>query len=166
MLNHFGSPDGIYYGEDIPQSVSLDFKYIHKLFGLKVTTADEMKIVDKNTGKTENNNTAINIYVDYESKLQNPKLKIHLERRKYDQIYQKTYEKVDMQKYISTTLQKDIDTDETKEYILAEKPVNGTRLKSVNMKEEKLQSGTYRIVVSLYDNNKFIGSAYEYLIIK
>lgn len=164
-IESFGSADGIYYSTLEPQYEVKNLRITNNSYGLKVRTAKEMKIVDKKTGKTKNGNNALNIYVGYKSNLVKPKLKMHLERRKYDNVYSKEYEKVDFQKYISTTLVKTPDTDKTKEYLISNEPAEGERLISLNLKEN-LKTGTYRIMVDLYDDKKLIGTAYEYLIIK
>ena len=161
-IESFGSPDGIYYGDVPSQIITKDLKIINKIFGLKVVTFDQMKIINKDTGITEYGTNALNVDIDYQSALNNPKINMHLERRKYDSKYQREYEKVDLRDYVSTML---IDTNQNLEYVVSTSPVNGKRTQFLNLKEN-LKTGTYRFVVSLYDGNKLIGKVYDYIIIK
>lgn len=162
QIESFGSADGIYYG-DVPSQIILkDVIIINKIYGLKVHTLDQMRIVDKETGTTEYGTNSLNLYINYESGLTNPRLNIHLERRKYDSIYQREYEKVDLRDYVSTVL---TDTPQDREYVVSSNPINGQRTHFLHFKDN-LMTGTYRIVISLYDGNIFIGSVYDYIIIK
>lgn len=162
QIESFGSPDGIYYGEMVSQIITKNVRIVNKIYGLKVEVIDEMKIVDKETGTTEYGTNNLNFFVDYQSGLNNPKLNIHLERRKYDSIYQREYEKVDLTDYITSSLTAATQTDE---YVFSNSPING-RLPQFYTYEENLVSGTYKLVISLYDGNKLIGTAYDYIIIK
>ena len=162
QIESFGSPDGIYYGDIVSQIITKDVRIVNKIFGLKVETLDEMIVVDKETGITEYGTKALNVYTDYQSGLANPRLNMHLERRKYDSIYQREYEKVDLADYITTNL---TEASQTLEYVMSTAPVNGRRTSFLTL-DENLVSGTYRFVVSLYDGTNLIGTAYEYLIIK
>ena len=162
QIESFGSPDGIYYGDVISHIITKDLKIINKKFGLKVTTNDQMKIIDKKTGFNEMGTNALNVDIDYESALSNPRLNMHLERRKYDTIYQRDYEKVDLADFVTTPI---LSASQNLEYIVSTSPVNGKRTQFLNLGED-LETGTYRVMITLYDGTKFIGSAYEYIIIK
>ena len=162
QIESFGSPDGIYYGDIVSQTITKDVRIVNKIFGLKVTTADVMKIIDKEKGTNEDGFKNLNVDIDYQSALVNPRLNMHLERRKYDSIYQREYEKVDLADYVTSPI---ISASQELEYIISTSPVNGKRTQFFTM-DEDLVSGTYRFVVSLYDGNKLIGTAYDYIIIK
>ena len=52
----FGSPDGIYYGIEASDYVEKEVTIINGTYGLKAKIDDNMKIIDKETGKNLNNN--------------------------------------------------------------------------------------------------------------
>lgn len=162
QIESFGSPDGVYYGDVPSQIITKDIEIVNKIYGLKVHTLDEMRIVDKDTGITEYGTSALNLYINYNSGLSNPRLNMHLERRKYDSTYQREYEKVDLKDYVTTNL---TDASEDKEYVVSANPINGPRTQFLNF-STNLITGTYKIVISLYDGTKLIGTVYDYIIIK
>ena len=63
--------------------------------------------------------------------------------------------------YVSTDYRK---TRINNLYYLSANPVSDVQY-NLHMKSN-LVTGTYRIVVSLYDNDNYIGEVYEYMIIK
>ena len=160
-IESFGSSDGIYYGLTASDQMELDLKVINSSYGLKVTTEDKMKIVDKDTGHTLNGNNNFIAKIEYSSVLKNPNIAVSLYRRKYDEVFSQEYELVDLKDYLQDTL---ISTTRDKEYVVSSNPKTENNY-SVILKE-KLKSGTYKLVFKLYDNNAYVGEEYEYIIIK
>ena len=82
-------------------------------------------------------------------------------RRKYDNIYTYEYEEVDLKNYVTNNFANTINPNE---YILSTNPIDG--LEYNLMMKDSLVSGTYKILVSLYDGDNKIGDTYEYMITK
>lgn len=160
-IESFGSPDGIYYGVESSDTAEVNIELIESSYGLKVTTDDKEKIVDKDSGKTENGNNEIKLNIEYSSGLENPNLTISLYRRDYSNIYSQIYEQIDLADYVTILPS---DKKENLEYVISQSPTAQMNY-SLDLKNN-LQTGTYKFVVKLYDSNEFIGEAYEYMIIK
>ena len=84
-----------------------------------------------------------------------------LQRRNYDSIYTNIYDDVNLLDYITNEFYQ---SSNTYEYILTTNPVSNANY-TINFKEN-LITGTYRLVISLYDGNNYIGDVYQYLIIR
>lgn len=160
-VESFGSPDGIYYGMDVSDSTELSITIINGAYGLKATTDENSKIIDKTTGKTLNGNNSLIPKIEYSSSLSNPKIMATLQRRDYTSEYSLSYNDVDLKDYISNTL-----TEGTKqyEYLLIDGPVSQNQI--FLMLKENLVTGTYKLIFKLYDGNNYIGEAYEYFIVQ
>lgn len=160
-VESFGSPDGIYYGIEPSDTAEVKINIVESTYGLKVYTSDEEKMVEKATGQNQKGNNDIDVNIEYSSGLENPNLTISLYRRDYSSIYSQVYTLVDIGEYLTVA---PTDTKKEKEYVVSRNP-------SANMKYSldlatDLVTGTYKIVVKLYDGDEYIGEAYEYLIIK
>ena len=160
-IESFGSSDGIYYGLKASDMVELSIRVINQSFGLKVTTSDKAKIIDKNTGKTLNGNNSLATSLQYSSALSNPNIAVSLYRRDYTEEFSQKYNLVDLKDYITTTLEP---TKREKEYVVTERPSENNTY--FLLMKENLVTGTYKLVYRLYDGDVFIGEVYEYLIIK
>lgn len=161
QIESFASPDGIYYGLTASDSIKLNFKIINSSYGLKVTNQDESKILNKDTGKNENGTNTVTCTVEYSSKFTTPNIKVALYRRDYTSEFAQTYTLVDMQDYVTDTLTK---TNVDKEYLMSDSPSEKT-INTYTFKEN-LMTGTYKIVYKLYDQDTYIGEAYDYIVIK
>ena len=161
VINSFGSHDGIYYGDSILKEIEIPIKIIDTPYGLKITRNKELLYVDKLTGITQigNNNFVFNIR--YQSNLNNPNLRIKLQRRNYDNVYSLDYTDVNLLDYIENPYNK---TNINNLYLLSDNPLDDINY-TLRMKTN-LKTGTYRIVISLYDDNTYIGEVYDYMIIK
>ncbi len=157
----FGSPDGIYYGIESSDTAEVKITIIESTYGLKVYTDDESKMVEKDTGYTSHGNNDVVVNIEYSSGLDNPNLAISLYRRDYSNIYSQAYELVDLADYVTIA---PTNTKNEKEYIVSNSPTANMTY-SIDL-GTNLKTGTYKIVVKLYDNDEYIGEAYEYLIIK
>lgn len=160
-VESFGSPDGIYYGLETSDSTELDIRIINGIYGLKVTTDDASKIIDKTTGNTLKNNNALIPTVEYSSLLASPNIVVELQRRNYDETYSMQYETVDFEEYFSNEYR---DGHKQNEYLIIEKPLETHTLYLYF--RENLKTGTYKIIFKLYDGDTLIGEAYEYFVIK
>lgn len=159
-IESFGSADGIYYGLTSSDSVELPITIISSMYGLKVDLPEQSLVIDKVTGKGDNDNNAMVFTINYSSGLADPNLRISMYRRKYDEVYSREYEKVDIKDYVENDL---LDRGDYN-YLIFENPTE-TQLLFLYMKEN-LMSGTYKIVFSLYDGDIYIGDVYKYIIIK
>ena len=160
-IESFGSYDGIYYGPTTTNQMLLKLNIIASPYGLSITTADKMMFVNKDTGFTLNDNNLYAYKINYISELNSPNLHLKLERRDYTSVYSNIYNEVDLLDYVTDNFQK---IGETNEYILTTNPVSNITY-SLHFKEN-LMTGTYRLVVSLYDDTNYIGDVYHYIIIR
>lgn len=135
--------------------LEVGIRIINSAYGLKVESADTSKIIDKEKGNS------ITMQVTYQSKLQNPNIRVALYRRNYAETYAQEYELVDLKEYVTDTLEPGTNA---KEYIFAKTP-STTQLQILNLKTN-LITGTYKICYKLYDGNNYVGEDYEYIIIK
>ena len=161
LIESFGSADGIYYGLNSSDQLELKFTVIDNIYGLKVSANDKMVFINKDTGFTLNNSNSYEYMVEYISGLSNPNTRIKLMRRNYDAIYTNTYSEVDLKDYVTNIFDT---TTKDKEYILSRNPSN--KITYFLYFKDNLLDGTYKLVISLYDNNNFIGEVYQYIIIK
>ena len=160
-IESFGSSDGIYYGLNSSDSTEVHLTIINSRFGLKVNTGDEYKIINKDTGQNENSENKISGTVEYSSGLENPNITVSLYRRKYDTVYSKEYELVDLADYVSINLD---EATNKNEYLFSDSPKDVMNFEFNT--NSNLMTGTYKLVFKLYDNDEFIGEEYEYIIIK
>lgn len=160
-IESFGSYDGIYYGPTPTNQMLLKLNIIASPYGLSINTADKMMFVNKDTGFTLNDNNLYAYKINYISELNSPNLHLKLERRDYTSVYSNIYNEVDLLDYVTDNFQK---VGETNEYILTTNPVSNITY-SLHFKEN-LMTGTYRLVVSLYDDTNYIGDVYHYIIIR
>ena len=130
------------------------------LYGLKMTINEKAFFIDKTTGKNLLDSSTLNLNVKYESGLENPNLRIKLYRRLYDSIYSTGYEEVDLANYFSNNLVKINEN----EYYLDKNPVS--EVNYFLYQKDNLKSGTYKLEILLYDKDTYVGSVYQYLIIK
>ena len=159
-IEAFTSPDGIYYGKDAQDTLTIPFRIINNTYGLKVKLTDSEMIINKITGLTLNDDNVLDFKVNYSSSFEDPNIHVQLYRRKYDEVYSTSYDKVDLADYVTNNLVVASGT----EYIFTDNPVD-------NMSQELylksgLVSGTYKFVFSLYDGNAYIGDTLQYVIIK
>lgn len=77
------------------------------------------------------------------------------------------YEKVDLQEYVTNTLNTIAEEKEEKfekEYLVTNTP-KSTQDFSLTLKTG-LKTGTYKLVYKLYDGKAYVGEDYEYIVIK
>ena len=123
-IESFGSADGMYYGIEASDSDEVYIDIINDVYGLDVTIEQQQAIIDTATGKVLDNTVnrvgyispdehKLNFTVKYLSGLNNPYITISLYRRKYDDVYDNNYEKVDLQDYVEETLEEPFEIDRT-----------------------------------------------------
>lgn len=161
LIESFGSYDGIYYGPESSKQLEIKLNIIDTPYGLSISVIDELMFIDKTTGFTLNDNNSYVFKIGYVSELNNPSLRIKLQRRNYDSIYNNIYNDVNLLDYITNEYNQ---TSNNYEYILSTNPVNEANY--ILKFKENLITGTYRIVISLYDGDNYIGDVYQYLIIR
>lgn len=160
-IETFGSPDGIYYGLESSDYVEVPITIINGTYGLNVSTDDNSKFIDKKTGNTLNGNNSLVTNIKYSSALATPKITVSLYRRDYTSTYSKEYIQEDLANYVTNKL---TPTKNTNEYLESDKPIAESTL-FLYMKEN-IKTGTYKLVYKLYDDEEYIGDAYEYFIVK
>ncbi|MBQ2835280.1 MAG: hypothetical protein IJE68_00355 [Clostridia bacterium] len=160
-VESFGSSDGIYYGLVASDMVEVDVTIINFAYGLKATTIDNAKIVNKETGYTQSKNNTLGVQLEYSSSLNNANIALSLYRRDYSEVVSQNYTLVDLKDYVTNTLTA---TKREKEYIVSEKPVS--KITYYLYLKDNLKTGTYKLVYKLYDGDTYIGETFEYMIIK
>lgn len=160
VIESFGSPDGIYYGDVSSDMDTLNINVLDTVYGLNLSMGDYTVLIDKD-GNNLNENNDLRFNLKYSSGLSNPKIRMSLYRRNYDSIYSTDYEIVDLQEYVNEDL---TTTNKQYEYLLTDTPLSDISYKYTF--KDDLKTGTYKFVISLYDNNTYIGDVYKYIIIK
>ena len=160
-IESFGSSDGIYYGLIAAAETTVKIKIINFAYGLRVTTSDKAKIIDYETGNTQNGSNSLVVSLKYSSSLSNPNIAVSLYRRDYSDVFSQDYNLVDLQDYVTGNLTA---TKRKKEYEVSNKPLQ--EVTYFLYLKKNLVTGTYKLVYKLYDGNSYVGEAYEYIIIK
>ena len=156
----FGSHDGIYFISAIA-SDSENVQVLNTNYGLLATLDDNSVLIDKVTGKTQNNNNNLAFTLEYSGSFTTPRITISLYRRKYDQVTSYEYEIVDLADYVTNVL---TPTTTISEYLITDHPQasqNFTLVTGTN-----LMTGTYKIKFKLYEGNMYIGEYSKSIIIK
>ena len=160
-IDTFGSSDGIYYGLESSSSINKDIRIINDLFGLKVTMDSNDVLIDKDTGKSQDNNDYLSFSCQYSSVLANPNIRVSMYRRTYTDIYNYDWQLVDFQNYVSDTLET---TNENSVYFVTNSP--SAKFQYVVHMNDNLITGTYQIRFNLYDGNNYVGHVVKYVIIE
>lgn len=160
-IESFGSPDGIYYGQEASDYTETKVTIINGIYGLKVTTGDNSKIIDKVTGNATNKSNSIVATVEYNSALEKPNIVVELQRRDYSSEYAMNYRIVDFKDYFTNNFS---EGHKKYEYSVVNGPISKNTI--FLYLKDNLMTGTYKIVFKLYDADTYIGEAYDYLIIQ
>lgn len=170
LVESFGSADGIYFGLEASASDTVDMQIVNDIYGLKSTLPEEQVIIDKETGFTlekdtgyiSKGNNNLNINLEYISGLTDPYVSVSLYRRNYDDVYDMSYTKVNLEDYVNEKLELLDSTNLPLEYkILDTKAINGKVTNpdipvTFNIDytlKPKLKTGTYKLMFTLYDKN-------------
>lgn len=157
----FGSIDGTYFSSQIAAD-SKDIQVVSTDYGFLVSLDDLSVLIDKATGKNQNNTNALNFGIEYSGRFEHPKIAVALYRRKYDRIYSYDYELVDLRNYINHALSS---TGRENEYLVTDL-VRATQNFTLTLKNGNLRTGTYKIRFTLYDGNNRICDMDKVVIIK
>ena len=161
-IDSFGSADGIYYGLTPSDTVDVSLRVINQSYGIKVTTPDQAKIVERATGKLTNGNNTLVSTIQYSSNLTYPNVRVSLYRRDYSSEGSQLYNLVDLQDYVENTL---VITNNAQEYSVTTTPQSSMNFSLVT-DEDLPSTGTFKLVYKLYDSDVYIGEVFEYVIIK
>ena len=126
-----------------------------------VKFGEKWGFIDKTTGKTLNDNNTLSFTTQYTSALAHPTLRYALYRRDYTTEYSTNYTLVDLRDYVTNNL---TTTSEPNVFVLSNNPP--TNFPTYLTTKPNLVSGTYKLVVSVYDNGIFIGDAHAFIFIK
>ncbi len=160
-VESFYSPDGIYYGIESSDECDVPFKIMEKNYGLDIDIDDKYLIIDHETGNNLDGNKDFNFNILYSSTLDNPNLRIALFRRTYNNIYDLSYNLVDIKDYLDGTLNT---TSDNKVYKFFTNP--GSNVSNNYTLKDNLKTGTYKLVIYLYDGDVNVGNIYQYFVIK
>lgn len=195
VVETFVSYDGLYYGDFEATYNEFPFTMLNNQYGLDVSTEPVQITHDVNTGEDQNGSREIKYTLKSVNGVENPILRISLQRREYNVIspYGTTYKNVDLSyladglKFGDTEISLDnscylSDTNGVcYSYTLGEVSNSGDLLEYYisltlkdgpdtndlsNKNDAKWKSGTYRVVFTLYDGDTEVGSVYEYLVIR
>lgn len=196
IVETFVSYDGLYYGDFEATTNVFPLTMLNNQYGLDVQASKPAQIThDVNTGMDQEGNREILYYLDSLASVENPIIRVSLERREYDinSPYSTTYRKVDLANitdeikfgenvisladscYISTTdgtcvsytLGPVSKGKNTERYNVYLTLKDGPDASDLaNKNDAKWKSGTYRVIFTLYDGDAEVGSVYEYLIIR
>jgi len=159
-IEAFSSPDGIYYGLESADEVSLQLLILNSIYGLKVDLEDNMVIVNSEKGLTQNDDNKLKFNIEFTSGLIKPNIKVGLYRRDYSNIYSNSYNLVNLQDYVENELTL---TNINDIYLVTSSPSEKFDF-DLGLKD-KLVTGTYKVVFSLYDDDVYIGEVYKYIVI-
>lgn len=160
-IESFGSSDGIYYGLQPSDELDLEFNIIDTIYGLSIDVDDDVMFIDKNTGFIKDNNV-YKFKLGYASDLDNPNTRIKLMRRDYSAIYTNVYNDVNILDYVTNEFNSV--SPGSLDYYLSDSPSDNSTY--FLYFKDNLKSGTYKLCISLYDGNVYIGDVYRYIIIK
>ena len=160
-VESFYSPDGIYYGIESSDECDVPFKIMEKNYGLDIDIDDKYLIIDHETSYNLDGNNDFNFNILYSSTLDNPNLRIALFRRTYNNIYDLSYNLVDVKDYLDGTLNT---TSDDKVYKFFTNP--GSNVNNSYTLKDNLKTGTYKLVIYLYDGDVNVGNIYQYFVIK
>lgn len=156
----FGSFDGIYYSKSIATD-SFNIQIISSDYGLKADLDAKCSFINKDTGKTLNENNELNFQIGYSGGFENAKIQVSLYRRDYTSIYSSEYHLVDLADYVSNQL---VSAVQEKEYMVSDS-VQTSQDFNLTLKGN-LVSGTYKFIFKLYDGDNYIGEVEKTVIIK
>lgn len=137
-------------------------------YGLDVQLDSNSQIIDKNTGKTLNEDNELNFGINYTSVLDNPNIRVALYRRQYAEgenqnIYSTEYNLVNLKDFVTNDLA--VSNNEN-EYIVTASPVDSQSF-TLNLKQDStLTTGTYKVKFLIYDGDNYIGEVYKMIIIR
>lgn len=161
-LEAIASADGINSSNSIA-SDNVAFIFSSSEYGLDVTLDSNSQIIDKAIGNTLSGNNILDFKVEYASGLANPKIRVALYRRNYENIYSSQYNLVDLKEFVIDNLK---ESNNEKEYIVTDSPKD-TQEFTLNLKNDgTLTSGTYKVKFLVYDGDNYIGEVYKMIIIK
>ncbi len=136
IVDTLASADGEYYDRDIRYHDKKEIKIKNNAFGLKLTVKEEDRVINK-----EKTSITVNMEKSVDN-IENPLFTVKMYRRDYSEENSTTY---------NETI--DITTSAATPMFTINLPTN-------------MKTGTYKVVVELYDGESYIGEAYDYFIVK
>ncbi len=194
VVETFASFDGLYYGDFEPTVNEFTFTLLNDEYGIDVSLPPVQVTRDSNSGKDKNGDLDLSYTLTTKNGLAHPNVKVHLERRKYStEKYDTAYVPVSLgyvansmsigggNNILNSTCFATLENGDCYIYNLTDLQVGYvTQTFTVdmamkpgpddndlaNLNNAKWKSGTYRVVFDIYDGSSYIGSVYEYLIIR
>ena len=155
VFEAFGSADGMYYSDSLPDEEEVDITIINTTYGFNPVLNANSVIFSKD------NNKDLMFTVNYTSLLENPNIRLAVFRREYDSIYDTDYELIDFSDLAESELNA---TSNLHEYLIINEPFAVTGC-TIQLNDE-LVTGTYRLSFRLYDGDTMIGEVVRYIIIR
>ena len=165
----FASSDGLHNSGNLQYvEKTLDVTVVPSDNAIKVTGADEQKVIDGITRLNEQDRSDATYRIAATESLTSPNLRVALYKRNIDNKDTTVYTEVSMDEVFVHTLTSPVDNGLTPgtPYELIVTNGIGPQTEVTMSYAENLTSGTYRIVFRLYDQNQLIDEDYEYIIIK
>ncbi len=193
VVETFASYDGLYYGDFSPEVNEFLFTLMNDDYGINVTLPAIQVTHDVNNGQDKAGSREMEFALQTKNGLAHPNVKVHLERRTYNDVYETTYEKISMDGIVESigigdnnalnscagnlpnggdcylyNLVSNLDNTLVVQDFTVKMKLNAgpSTTDLQNMAQARWKSGTYRVVFTMYDGSTPIGYVYEYLIIR
>ena len=164
----FASSDGLHNSSDKePTMEEIEIVIVGNNNMLNSTLDEEEKLVIGETGLNINGTREEHFSLDYDSVLANPNIRLSIYKRSIEESNTTKFDAIPADKLFTDVLNETGSglTPQTEyEYLLTTTPEE--QMEIVYHLQEKLTSGTYRLVFKLYDSDQMIDYDYEYIIVR
>ena len=164
----FASNDGLHNSSDKEATIEeLEITVVGNDNLILVDTEDTSKLVIGETGLNMNGSKDEIFNITYSSVLQNPNIRIVVYKRNTQSSSSNDYIEYEGYKLFSNTFEYPplpLSPQSDHEYIVTRQPTS--QMQFIYTLKDELESGTYKIVFKLYDNNQVIDEDYEYIIVR
>ncbi len=164
----FASSDGLHNSSDLEEVVKeIELTVVGDQNLIVVDTEDESKLIIGETGLNMNNSKVEKFSITYDSVLKDPNIRVALYKRDTSSPDSILYNEVDINMLFTDSFTEPTSTyikQSDYEYMISTSPKELTEL-TYNLQDE-LQSGTYKLVFKLYNENELIDEDFEYIIVR
>lgn len=166
-IDLFASSDGL-HSSHIDETTSINFSLIGTSNSIGVSLSDTSKLIDGLTGKTSSNSSFLTFEIDYSSELANPNIRIAGFKRNTRNYDDYDYENYDISNFFQTSLASpssyQLVSNYEYEYMITTSP-RSKLYHNLTLKNE-LESGTYKFIIGLYDNNFLVDYDVVFIIVR
>ncbi len=164
----FASNDGLHNSSDKEATVQeLEITVVGNDNLILVEVDETSKLVIGETGLNMADSKDEKFTIKYSSVLKNPNIRVVVYKRDTKSTASKEYIEYEGYKLFSNSFEYPplpLSAQSAHEYIVTKTPTSNMEI-TYTLKDE-LESGTYKIVFKLYDNNQLIDEDYEYIIVR